>query len=320
MTKNVTQHFSGTQENMCEAAYLGVNLYEKDQPLFQKQNSMYTVDWGTRFREEIAGALSMPDVHTRRAVPTGERDRLILFARAGISSWLTLSGLIRNIAPAGEVESTLLIAGSANYEEACSYQWSKVKALLNAGSAFIAGNMEWLTNGGKGMDKNFPAEYSEAANAYSNASSSFFGARQDLPFGTTTKVEALNSVYARLSLMLADGRKIHRFSRLARGRYAYNPLLAIAQGHGVSGIRFSFFEGETPVRISTSTAVFIPGGKVFPCGDKGIMECKIAAGTYECTITTPGYAPLTLSVTIRPGVVGRLTVRLSKAAEAAIAV
>ena len=320
MAENVTQDFKGTQVNMCEAAGLGVNLYEKDQLKFQKQNSMYTADWGKHFREEIAAALNMPDVHTRRAVPTGERDRLIPYAQESIVCWLTLSGLIRNLAPAAEVESTLLIAGSANYDEACSYQWSKVKSLLSAGSAFIAANMEWLTNGGKGMDKNFPQEYNDAANAYISASSAFFGAKQDLPFGTTTKVEALNSVYAKLSLMLGDGRNIHRFNKLMRDKYAYNPLLAIAQGHGISGIRFSFFDGETPVRVSTSTAIFIPGGKVFTCSSNGIMECKIAAGTYQCTITTPGYAPVIISVTIRPGVVGRKTIRLSKAAEAAVAV
>ncbi|MBE7174710.1 MAG: hypothetical protein INR73_29335, partial [Williamsia sp.] len=46
-------------------------------------------------------------------------------------------------------ESTLLlIARSGNYDEACKFKWSKIKALLAAGSEFIAENEDWLLNGG----------------------------------------------------------------------------------------------------------------------------------------------------------------------------
>ena len=315
MKRENQQIFAGTQENMCESARLGINLYNINQPVFEKINLKYNKEWGNQIEEQIVAALAMPDVNSRRAVPSNLRDKLLLLSQPCVDNWLVLGGIIKNVAPANEVESLLVLAGSANLGEAMKYNWPKVKALTAAGADFINGNMELLLNGGQGMSPDFPKTFTDAQAAFEKGMSNFYDAKQDMPSETLTKVDAMNNVYITLQGMLSDGRIIFRRDKAKKSNFSYTRLLAKVQGAGKpSGYRFTLQLDELLTPVTSATVMLIPTGATYSADDQGIIQFVQKAGVYKYTITSPGLQTTSGVITIKPNSIGRKKLILKKAA------
>lgn len=315
MKKN-QQDFHGTQENMCEAIRLGCTLYDGAQKVFEANNLVYTKEWSANLRQKIIDALALPDLGTRVSIPSGKRKQLLALAQEGIDIWLILGGYIKNIATAEEVVTLLKEAGHDNYEPATRNKWPKVKALLDAGAAFIAEKEEWLLNEGKTMPAAFPAKYTAAAAAFTEASAGFYDAKGEMPIETSARVEAMNDVYHTGKGMLDDGRIYFRRNKAMRHLFTYQSLLSKVQGKStVSGINITAEIGGTLLPLTTARATFMPTGYSFDATEEGIIPCKLPAGKYSVTITAPGMQSVETTLTIKSGTVSRKKFTFNKATQ-----
>lgn len=287
------------------------NECSEAQKVFSAFNSIYTPEYITTQIKALQAAKDLPNQEARLAIQT--RMRTILEGKAFMCNNLVqnLYVIITRSFPEGEVNSMRQEAGSGYYNAAASGEnWNSADTLYTMVSAFFITYGEELTNGN--MPANFPASFTEAQTAFSEAYSKYSEARDNVTKGAAAKNEANTAVHTPLMRMLADGKAIYRNEPAKKKFFVYTHLKTMVAGPGKTGIRFSLKQNITKLPIANASITLQPGNYIIYPDKKGIVTQLLSAGTYTYTITAPGETTITGSIKIKGGSVQRANILFTK--------
>lgn len=305
--------FRGKQGQVYAVLLLVWENYQAKLKDFQKKNAKYTEELATEQTEAIKKARDIPDVAVRRDVPKEARITLGMSASACREGWQDLSGLIEKSFPENEWEVKKGLAGSASYKKASAEQWDAVVTLTNAATGFINDNTEALTAGG--MLPAFPTGFAASKKTYDDLYNSYYGTKQGFSQQTTAKAAANNAVYKEAMSMMNDAKRIYRQDARTRADFTYESLMKKIRGEGFTktGYRILLKDKATGLPVTDASILFV-GSTLKKEGSataKGIITADMPAGTYQYTLTVPGFTTLIGTVKMVDGSRRQKTLKLS---------
>jgi len=215
------------------------------------------------------------------------------------TDWQRLKAYISNAFPKDQVKARLEVAGASLYKKVTDNNWSAVHSLIDAANNFIADNLDALTANGN-MPVDFQAGFLADGNSFIEISAIFFQANIEKKQFTAQKLDANNAIYESLITMLKDGQQIFSEDKSAREQFVFEQLKASYKGGSASLVGYATNGNMQPVEgavITSSDARYTD-----VTNKKGYYRIsRIAEGTYNFTLTCPGYAPVDFSVTFIAG-------------------
>ena len=304
MKKEKEVLFNGSQNDMCDAIKLGWENCGANLSDFQKIDIRYTKDLVIQAVKDIAAAKKIPGIAPRRSSQTNVKDIMKSIADMGIANWLVIFSFIEKLFPPEQWDSLKTAAGYTSYSAAAGYSWSSVFTLLEDGSAFLEANKDLLLGGG--MHPEFPEAYATGHERFNDFYYQYIDAKQGVIVNTTTKADALNTVFKTFTSMSRDAKRTYRKDPVKKELFAYSKLLAKVAGTRKGGFHITLRTDVEQLPVDTSTIVFNPGNKTFYPNKKGVIIAGLKEGEYAFTLTTPGYKTITGSLAASTGVQHRV--------------
>ena len=227
------------------------------------------------------------------------------------ADWQRLKTYISNAFDADQVQAQLKIAGGSFYAKASAKNWSAAHSLIDAANTFITTNLDALTANGN-MPADFQTTFQADGDTFIAASAAYASVTVAAKQFTGVKNAANEAIYKALVNMLTDGKKIFADNKVAKKQFVFTQLVKIYKGGSasltgtVTNANNSGIEGAV---IASSN-----GQYTATTNKKGYYRInRIAEGTYNFTISCPGYAPVDVTIIFSAGVKSKADATLANA-------
>ncbi len=213
--------------------------------------------------------------------------------------WQNLKTYITIAFDADQVKDMLKMAGSQFYAKVSLKNWSAGHALIDAANSFIANNLDALT-AHDNMPAGFQATFQSDGDAFVAAAADYAAAIVAAKQFTGQKKAANDAIYESLVTMLTDGKKVFANDKLAKKQFVFAELKKMFKG-GSASLAGTITNGVGN-GIEGAVITSINGLYTGTTNKKGYYHIRrIAEGTYNFTITCPGYTPVDATVTFVAG-------------------
>jgi len=309
--ENFKKTFSCSQEILYLVCIAGWNLCLKFLSQFAAFRAVYTEQYVADNLQAIQEAKSLvPSLQT-----TGGRAILRTAAANDLTvvqgNWQSLKTYIGNAFDADQVSAQVKIAGGNLYKKVSARNWSAAHSLIDAANNFIANNLEALTANGN-MPADFQTTFQTSGDAFIEASAAYANAAVAAKQFTGEKKQANEAIYQALIDMLEDGKRIFADNKVAKKQFVFTELVKIYKGGSASLIG----------TVTNANGLGIEGAVI--TSDIGLYSAttdskgkyrinRIAEGTYNFTITCPGYIPMDVAITFTAGVRSKANATLTNA-------
>lgn len=196
-------------------------------------SAIYTLVFVDTIVAAMEAAENMPGERARALAHETNRQQLITLAKSCRNLW---QGLKRYITKAYDEEFWEMnwnAAGWELYERASNENWDKVKAMMLAGSAYIAVHAAELT----AMPANFEADFNAAMDTFDLKYSEFLQAEIDARVGTDAKITANNDVYKKVMEVCLDGQHIFADDETMKEQFVFDRMSELVQPIGAAGLK-----------------------------------------------------------------------------------
>jgi hypothetical protein len=192
-------------------------------------------------------------------------------------------------------------AGQLYYEGASNEDWESVSQLNQSGSNFIAANSVALL-AGLNMPVGFQATYDGDAAAFLLTYDNFKVAEQTSE-QTANKIKANNEIYRTGVAMLKDGQLIFVARPEIAVKYQFQSIWDLVNPP-VAGIKGNVKDSKNNLPLSGALITAQQAGEPVDetlTDDAGNFSLRLAAGTYQVTVSAAGFVSQTVEVIVDAG-------------------
>lgn len=283
-----------------DAANLGWDHYDADQPKFELKSERFTRELSTEARNAIKAAEALPDNATRQlAAKNALTEMKRLNPRIRVE-WQYLEFYIRKAYPT-TAEAELDSAGYSYFTQAGNDQWLSTENLVKKAKAYMTKNLAKLLE-----NRNMPAGFSDA---FATLGDEFIAQRKirnlalgNSKTGTTDKVVANNAIYLQLINMLEMGKLINRNNPTEYKKFVFDELKKYGKGNKPAGAKGMVKADGTfsPIANALLSARNLnpdaPQQMYSTTTDKdGKFFLEMASGNYEITVAAEGFADMLIA-------------------------
>ena len=227
------------------------------------------------------------------------------------ANWQRLKTYIDNAFDADQVRAQVKIAGGSFYAKVSSKNWSAAHSLIDAANTFITNNLDALTANGN-MPADFQTTFQTDGDTFIAASAAYASVTIAAKQFTGEKNAANAAIYQALVNMLTDGKKIFADNKVAEKQFIFSRLVKIYKGGSASLI--GTVTNANNVGIEGAVITSSNGQYIATTNKKGYYRItRIAEGTYNFTISCPGYTPVDVTVIFSAGVKSKADATLANA-------
>ena len=308
MSTPVRNIYNCAQEDLYTATDNLADSLTDTLPDFTKFSPVYTSAFLTGFRKQITDARSIEDYQTRDEKTETQRITLQAATTEGLNLWQTFKRYAEKTwkNDPDTLKAKLEAAGSKEYEKAAAFDWKAGATLFSDILTCIANNQTALA---PFMSADFQKQMTESKTKIEDLYKEFIRLTQQKGGSSNDKITANNTLYDAAIEICKDGQLIFRNTTNQKDLFTWDTILSIISKKQTE------FKGYIKDSI---TNLPIEGAEIAAAlynkitGKDGYFDFKqIAADTYEFKILKSGYQPLTVTVTLEPGVAKTLTITLT---------
>ncbi|KAA9036504.1 carboxypeptidase regulatory-like domain-containing protein [Ginsengibacter hankyongi] len=315
--KTSKNNYSAPQEilySVCNAAWYLCSQYLTR---FTALNAFYTEAFVANALQAVQDAKALPDSRQTLAARKEARINLSNATRQVQANWQLLKVYITKAFAADMVATKLEAAGGSLYAKASVDNWSAVRSLIDTANGFIANNLADLA-ANENMPATFPALFKTDGDNCIELSVIYAQANMEKEAATRARIDANNAIYAGVMEMLKDGQQIFKDDLATKKQFTFSYLVLMYQAGGSASLKGYIINSDNlPIEGVTIAS---QDGKYFATTDaKGYYRItRIAEGTYQFSITCPGYNPLVQTISFAAGTASKgdfeMTNEMTKAA------
>jgi hypothetical protein len=307
----ITKSFSCSQEVLYLVCTAGWNLCSNFLSQFTAFRAIYTPTYVADNIQAVKDAQaltpSLQSIGDRSLVRTACVNALTIVQ----ADWQRLKTYIGNAFDADQVQAQVKIAGGSFYAKVSAKNWSAAHGLIDAANTFITNNLDALTANGN-MPAGFQTTFQTDGNAFIAASAEYASITVAARQFTGEKNAANEAIYQALVNMLTDGKKVFAGNKVAKKQFVFTQLVKIYKGGSASligTVTNANGVGIEDAVITSSNALYSA-----TTNSKGKYRItRIAEGTYNFTISCPGYTPVDVTITFSAGVKSKADATLANA-------
>ncbi len=281
----------------------------EDLDLFAGHKKKYTLEYVNGILQWVADAEAIPNQDQRQSTQNMLRNAVAAAKNACCEGVLYFMTFISTDGFAEEnIEALKKEAGDDYYPDAANDKWKATRTMNKMVLDFVKKYSKELSNAG--LPDDFVASFTEKANSFSKALSSFNAYKLTAERLTAAKLTANNKAYTAVQGILVDGKYIFRNDPAKLKEYSYSGL-ARKVDHKKSGFHITLTNPVTKKEIGNAVITFVESEKTFTSNENGVMDVELAAGTYTYTITAEGYEPASGTLEVDKSVMHRLDISLT---------
>ena len=304
--------FDCSQKVLYLVCIAGWNLCTKFLTSFAAFRAIYTPAYIADKIQAVKDANNLQPETTDTGDRTISRIECVSALKVVRRDWQKLKTYISNAFPEDQVKAQLKIAGSGLYRKVSAKNWSSAHSLIDDANSFIENNLATLTANGTNMPADFQATFESDGAAFVKISAAYFDATVEKKQFTAKKQNALNACYESLIIMLKDGQQIFAEDKVAKEQFVFAQLKGDYKGGSASLIGYITNQNTQPVEGAVITSQ--NGAYTATTNKKGYYRItRIAEGTYNFTISCPGYAAVEQPVTFTAGMRSKADILLVNA-------
>ncbi len=209
---------------------------------FTAFSALYTLVFVDAVIAAIGHSENMPSEAARALEHKTKRKELEALAKECRTFWQGLKRYITKAFTEEYWEMNWTAAGWADYELASNDNWDKVKAMMLAGSQYIAAHAAELTAMPTGYEADFNAKMTEFNTKYGE----FTQAELDARTGTDAKITANNKLYNRVTQVCLDGQHIFANDENLREQFSFEKMSELVHAIGPAGLKGTVTKNGQP--------------------------------------------------------------------------
>lgn len=303
--------FSCSQEVLYLVCTAGWNLCSKFLTLFTAFRAIYTDTYVADNLQAVKDAQDLTPSLQSIGDRTLVRTACVNALTAVQANWQRLKTYIGNAFDADQVQAQVKIAGGNYYAKVSAKSWSAAHSLIDAADTFITNNLDALTANGN-MPSDFQTTFQTGGDTFIGASAAYTSVTIAARQFTGEKNAANEAIYQSLVNMLTDGKKVFADNKVAKKQFVFSRLVKIYK-RGSASLTGTVTNANN-VGIEGAVITSSNGQYTATTNKKGYYSItRIAEGTYNFTISCPGYAPVDVTVTFTAGIKSKADATLANA-------
>ncbi|MFI5219646.1 MAG: carboxypeptidase-like regulatory domain-containing protein [Bacteroidia bacterium] len=200
---------------------------------FTAFSALYTLLFVDAIIAAIDAAENMPGDQARALDHKTKKQELTVLAKDCRTFWQGLKRYITKAFIEEFWEMNWTAAGWEDYEQASNENWDKTKAMMLAGSNYIAAHAAQLT----AMPATYEADFNAAMDAFNAKYIAFTQAEIDARTGTDRKIEANNEAYAQVIEVCLDGQHIFSEDENMKEQFSFEKMSELIRPTGPAGLK-----------------------------------------------------------------------------------
>ncbi len=277
-----------------DAAELGWDYYDIDQPKFELRSKSFTTELSTEARNAIKAAEALPDDASRKLAASNALTEMRRINPLLTTEWRFLEYYI-GVAFPNTADAELKAAGAEYVDAAVGGDWASSETLAKKAKAYMELNLVKLKENNN-MPDDFPTTFNALGDEFIAQRNIRLKALGTSETGTTDKVKANNAVYLQLMKMLDMGKLIHRNNKTEYDKFVFNKLKKAVKGVKAAGAKGTVKADATfsPIANATLSARNLnpdaPQQAYSTTTDAdGKFFLEMASGYYEITVAAEGF-------------------------------
>lgn len=293
---NTVPRYSCSMQELFSCALLGWGSCQQHRAAFVAKKPKYTSVFIDDKIAEIELARNLPDYQQRRSVSEAIRVNLKAKNAQVLEAWQWLKRYIFDAFPPDLHKIKFDAAGMNFYSGASSLDWEDTEALLANASTFITDNLVALLANDI-MPPTFQTEFETLRSEFSATHQEFLDSEETSRIHTESKIRANNLIYTDLMAMFQDGQHLFKDNESIKQQFIFEKVLQLVSGSGTAGIKGLILSSEAPNNpVTDATISIFETGEQTTTNQEGRYQIsQMAAGTYNLTITAPGFQPQSIA-------------------------